>query len=260
MAKAYREDLLVKYPELQKTENANAPISVEVIAAIDRVKQVLGMPVTLPEVLTDFEDAKALITDMAAGGYSNLSLRYVGWMNGGINHSLPKDIDITSGMGGKKGLQDLVSTTDSLGVDLYLTGRTQNAYDSGLTDGFLKSRDVAKYISREVVEIPEFSKIWFADINESRLEHHFLLRPSVCVTLMQSLADSAKEYGAGVGYEDTGYLLSGDYNPRRPVSREASMNLQIAELEKIKAAGAQGCLKKPFDKDDLLNLVKQYLV
>ena len=30
--------------------------------------------------------------------------------------------------------------------------------------------------------------------------------------------------------------------------------------EKIKAAGAQGCLKKPFDKDDLLNLVKQNLV
>lgn len=239
MAKAYREDLLAKYPELQKNEDANAPISVEVIAAIDRVKQVLGMPVTLPEVLTDFEDAKALITDMAAEGYSNLSLRYVGWMNGGINHSLPKDIDITRGMGGKKGLADLVSATDSLGVDLYLTGRTQNVYDSGLTDGFLKSRDVAKYISREVVEIPEFSKIWFSDINEGRLEHHFLLRPSVCLTLMQSLADYAKESGAGVGYEDTGYLLSGDYNQKRSTTREASMDMQTAKLAEVKAAGTK---------------------
>lgn len=239
MAKAYREDLLEEHPELQKNENANLPVSVEVIAAIDRVKQVLGMPVTLPEVLTDFEDAKALITDMAAGGYSNLSLRYVGWMNGGINHSLPKDIDVTSGMGGKKGLQDLVSATDSLGVDLYLTGRTQNAYDSKLTDGFMKSRDAAKYISRELVEIPEFSKIWFADINEGRLEHHYLLRPSVCVTMMQNLADYAKGYGVGVGYEDTGYLLSGDYNQRRSVTREASMDMQTAKLAEVKAAGTK---------------------
>jgi len=53
LAKIYREYLLETYPELQKTENANAPISVELIAAVDRVKQVLGMPVTLPEVLTD---------------------------------------------------------------------------------------------------------------------------------------------------------------------------------------------------------------
>lgn len=29
--------------------------------------------------------------------------------------------------------------------------------------------------------------------------------------------------------------------------------------EKIKAAGAQGCLLKPFDKDDLLKLVAQHL-
>ena len=239
MAKAYREDLMAKNKDLQKNENANAPISVEVIAAIDRVKQVLGIPVTLPEVLTDFEDAKALITDMAAEGYSNLSLRYVGWMNGGINHSIPKDVDITSGMGGEKALKDLVSATTSLGVDLYLTGRTQNAYDSKMTDGFMKSRDAAKYISREVVETPEFSKIWFADINESRLEHHYLLRPSVCVTLMQSLADAAKGYGAGVGYEDTGYMLSGDYNQKRSVTREASMDMQTAKLAEVKAAGTK---------------------
>ncbi len=239
MAKAYREDLLEEYPELQKTENANAPISVELIAAIDRVKQVLGMPVTLPEVLTDFEAAQALITDMAAGGYSNLSLRYTGWMNGGIDHSLPKDIDVTSGMGGTKGLKALVSTTEGLGVDLYLTGRTQNAYDSNIFDGFMKSRDVAKYISREVVEIPEFSKIWFSDINEGRLEHHFLLRPSVCVTLMQSLADYAKDYNVGVGYEDTGYLLSGDYNQRRAVSREGAMDMQTEVLAGVKTAGTK---------------------
>ena len=237
MANAYREDLLEKYTELTKNTNANLPISVELIGAVDRVKQVLGMPVTLPEVLTSFDDAQTILSDLADDGYSNLSLRYIGWMNGGIDHSLPKDIDITNGMGGKKALSALVSKADSLGVELYLTGRVQNVYDSGLTDGFFKSRDVAKYLSREVVEIPEFSKIWFADLNESRMESHFLLRPTVCVTLMQSLGDYAAEYGTGVGFEDVGYLLSGDYNQKRLTTREAVMDMQTAKLAEIKAAG-----------------------
>ncbi|MBP3618629.1 MAG: hypothetical protein J6J38_11385 [Lachnospiraceae bacterium] len=239
MAKAYREEMLEKYPEMQKTENANAPVSVELIAAVDRVKQVLGMPVTLPEVLTDFKGAQEILNDMAAEGYENLSLRYVGWMNGGLNHSMPKDIDLTSGMGGKKQLQALVDLAKNLGADIYLEGHTQNVYDSGITDGYIKSRDVAKYISREAIEIPEFSKIWFGDINESRLEHHFLLRPSVCMTLMQSLADYSADYGVGVGFVDTGYLLSGDYNQKRPTLREEAMDMQAAKLAEIQTAGTK---------------------
>lgn len=239
MAKAYREELLEKYPEMQKTENANMPISVELIGAIDRVKQILGMPVTLPEVMTDFKEAQNILTELSAEGYENLSLRYIGWMNGGIDHSLPKDVDLTYGMGGKKQLQALVDLAESLGADIYLTGRTQNAYNSDLGDGFLKSRDVAKYISREAVEIPEFSRIWFGDLNEGRMEHHYLLRPSVCVTLMQSLADFSSGYGVGVGFEDTGYLLSGDYNPRRTTVRETVMDMQADKLAEIQSTGTK---------------------
>ena len=69
------------------------------------------------------------------------------------------------------------------------------------------------------------------------MEEHVLLRPSVCVTLMQSLADYAGNLNVGVGFEDVGYMLSGDYNPRRAVSREASMEMQIEKLAEIRAAG-----------------------
>ncbi len=248
MAKAYREDLLERYPELQKTENTNAPVSVELIAAIDRVKQIVGMPVTMSEVLTGFEDAQDILKDFAAEGYENLSLRYNGWLNGGINHAIPKDIDITRGMGGKKGLEALISLAESLGTDVYLTGQTQNAYNSDWTDGFMKSRDAAKYISREVVEIPEFSYIWFSDVNSGkysggRTESHYLLRPSVTVTLMQSIADYANEVGVGVGYVDTGYLLSGDYNRKRSVTREASMDMQTETLAAVKTDGTKVAMK-----------------
>ncbi len=237
MAEEYREYLLEKNPELQKTTETELPVAVEFVAAIDRVKQVLGIPVNRPEVLTSFEDAKTILESLLADGYTNLSVRYSGWLNGGVNHSIPKDIDLTSGMGGTKAFQSLISYAADNGIDLYLNGRTQNAYDSNVLDGFVKTRDAAKYLSREVVEIPEFSNIWFLDLNEGRAEHHYLLRPSVAVSLMQSLADYASKQGVGVGYEDVGYLLSGDYNKKRTVVREESMNMQAEKLAEIKASG-----------------------
>lgn len=237
MAERYRKCLMDKYPELQKTTDSELPVAVEFIAAVDRVKQILGIPVSRPEVLTSFKDAKSILEEMIGDGYTNLSVRYTGWMNGGINHTLPKDIDLTSGMGGKSAFNSLISFANENGIDLYLSGRVQNAYESNVFDGFMKSRDAAKYLSREVVEIPEFSHIWFSDLRETRAEHHFLLRPSVCVSLMQNLADYAKEHNAGVGFEDVGYLLSGDYNKKRTEVRESAMNMQTEKLAEIKNSG-----------------------
>lgn len=237
MAKEYREILLAKYPTLQRTSDSETPVAIEFIGAVDRQKQVLGIPVTMPEVMTDFEAAQEMIKDIVGAGYSNVSVRYSGWMNGGIDHSMPKDIDITSGMGGKKGLEALIRVAESLNVDLYLNGRVQNVYDSGITDGFFKSRDVAKYISREEVEIPVYSNIWFSGLADTRMEPHYLLRPSVCIDLMDSMFEFAEKYGAGVSYEEIGNLLSGDYNVKRPTIREKVMNMQTEKLAEIKAAG-----------------------
>ncbi len=237
MAKVYREYLQEKYPELQKVEETELPVAVELIGAIDRVKQILGMPIKRPEVLTSFGEAKTLIEEMLADGYENLSIRYSGWMNGGVTHSLPKDIDLTSGMGGKKALKALMEYANSNNVDIYLNGRTQFEYDSNIFDGFIRSRDAAKYISREITELSAYSNIFFGEMSTNRQETYHLLRPSVCVELMDNLAEAAAKYNAGVAFEDTGYLLSADYNPRRTVTREESMKLQMEELAKIKSEG-----------------------
>ena len=207
------------------------------IGAIDRVKQIVGMPVKSTEVLTSFGAAQSILEEMLADGYSNIAVRYTGWMNGGVTHSIPKDIDLVSGMGGKKDLESLMSFANENDVDIYLSGRVENAYDSNLFDGFIKSRDAAKYISREVTELSVYSSIAFGEMNTNRWETYYLLRPSVCVKLMDSLAAGVAEYGAGVGFEDIGYLLSADYNPKRSVTREESMKMQQEALAQIKASG-----------------------
>lgn len=239
MAKIYRDYLTTKYPELQEVTKSELPVNVEFIAAIDRIKQVLGFPVNGSDVLTSFKQAKSILEEMTGTGYENLSVRYTGWMNGGVNHSIPKDIDLTSGMGGKSALKDLISYANDNHIDLYLSGKVSFAYDSNIFDGFLRNRDTAKYISRELSDIPTYSNIFFSGLDDARIKHHYLLRPSVSVDLIQNLASYAKKLNVGVGFEEIGRDLSGDYNQRREVTREQVMKTQMEELAKIKASGQQ---------------------
>lgn len=234
MARAYQNYLIDKYPTLTKNTDPETPVTVEFLGAIKRVKQILGVPVDRPDALTTFSQAKNILQDMLDNGYRNISVRYTGWMNGGLLHSIPKKIKLVSGMGGKKALKDLIYFANNNDIDLYLSGHVENSYDSDIFDGYIKSRDVAKYLSREAVEIPEFSHIFFSDVFEERVMHHFLLRPTVCISLMESMADYANKMGAGVGFEDIGNLLCGDYNIKRETTREKSMEMQVEELAKIK--------------------------
>lgn len=239
MAETYRDYLQKKYPALQKVADTELPVAVEFLGAIDRVKQVFGFPVKRPEVLTSFDEAQEMLKEMIADGYENISVRYSGWMNEGIAHSLPKDIDLTKGMGGKKALKALMDYANTNGVDVYLSGRVETANESNLLDGFIRSRDAAKYVSREVVELSPFSAIYFSEMPERRMGSYCLLRPSVCVQMMKNLADEAARYQAGVGFEDIGYLLSADYNPRRTVPREQAMKMQTDTLAEIQADGTK---------------------
>lgn len=239
MAETYRDYLQKKYPELQKVADTELPVAVELIGAIDRVKHVLGFPVKRPEVLTSFAEAQEILTEMLADGYENLSVRYSGWMNGGVSHTMAKNISLTSGMGGKKALKALTDYANSNGVDVYLSGNVETANNSNLLDGFLRSRDAAKHVSREVIERSPFSAIWFGEYAEKRMGSYYLLRPSVCLELMEGLAKEAAKYQAGVGYEDIGYLLSADYNPKHTVTREQVMKLQAETLAKLKADGTK---------------------
>lgn len=239
MAETYRDYLQRRYPELQKVADTELPVAVEFIGAIDRVKQILGFPVKRPEVLTSFAEAQEILAEMLADGYENLSVRYSGWMNGGVSHTMAKNIKLTSGMGGKKALKALMDYANTNGVDVYLSGRVETANNSNLLDGFLRSRDSAKHVSREVIEHSPFSAIWFGEMPEKRMGSYYLLRPSVCIELMEELAGKAADYQAGVGFEDIGYLLSADYNPKRLVTREQVMKLQSEALAKIQADGTK---------------------
>lgn len=150
MANAYHDYLGEKYGEaFDKNTDETVPVAVEVIGAVDKVEQILGVPVSRPLALTTYEETQKMLQEIKESGVSNLSVKMSGWMNGGINQKILKDVDLISDLGSKKDIKSLLSYAEENDIDIYLDGVTNYANDSGVSDGFLVFRDAARLVSKE---------------------------------------------------------------------------------------------------------------
>lgn len=237
MANAYQDYLINKYGDNFIINNEeDVPVAIEIIGAVDKVKQVFGVPVSKPLAVTTYKEAKDIVQNLTEDGISNISIKLSGWMNGGIRQEILTDVDIVDSLGSKKDLQSLITYANDNNIKMYLDGVTNYAFNSNVLDGFLQFRDVAKFVSKKKVELEKFDPITYE--KQDWKDAYYLLKPSVMVNMMQNLFDAVSEYGAtGVSYRDVGYELSADYNNKNRVTRQASMDLQLEELDRVKEAG-----------------------
>ncbi|MBE6023289.1 MAG: hypothetical protein E7231_08660 [Cellulosilyticum sp.] len=236
MAECYRNYMTEKYDGyLSMKDDVVAPVSVEVLCAVDKVKQVMGVPVSKPLELTTYKEAQEIIEELSADGFQNMSVKLTGWMNGGVNQKILKDIELISDLGSKKDLNNMIASAKQSGVDVYLDGITNYAYDSGLKQGFFSYTDAARFVSKEKAELYEYSTVDYG--KRETHDTHYLLRGKLIAEMAQNLVDCAKDYNASISFGDYGYELSSDFYRKDLVSRQAAMINQAAQLKEIKDNG-----------------------
>lgn len=236
MAKDYQAYLADKYEGyLTVNEDTEVPVAVEIVGAVDKVKQILGVPVSRPLKLTSFKEAANIITDLKSNGVNNMSVKLTGWANGGIQQKMLSRVKPISGLGGRKELQNTVNTAKELGVDFYLDGVTQYAYDSGILDGFFVFTDSARLISKEKAELFEYNPVSYG--KRESLDSYYLLHPDLAAEMTDNLAAAASKYGTGISFRETGKDLSADYYVKDIRHRQEVQNQQV---EQIKALADQG--------------------
>ena len=237
MAEKYREYLLGKYPQLQKQTNGGVPVAVEIIGAVNKVQHFLGLPADKPFKLTTFEEAEDIVNDLSARGFTGVNYKLNGWFNGSVQHSVPSKVKPNSVLGGSGGLKNLISAVSQNGSRIFLEADFLYMRNNSVTDSFNLNRDAARYINRERIESYPYSFIWFAERDHwGKLA--YLARPDYMMKLIDGFVDKISAYGAdSIAFRTVGANLAGDYNEKRLISREASMNMQIGKLEELQAAG-----------------------
>lgn len=236
MAASYGEYLQKQYDGyLTLNEDTEAPVAVEIVSAVDKVKQVCGVPMSRPLELTTYKEAEAMLKELKDGGMNNMSVKLTGWMNGGVNQSMLSKIKLISDLGSKKDFKNLLGTAKELGVELYLDGVTNYAYNSDLLDGFWVYTDAARFVSKEKAELYTYDTV---DFNKQKgRDTYYLLTPSLISEMTDNLVAYAQKNDTGVSFRDIGKVLSSDFSTKHTVSRQKAMNLQIEKLKAAKDAG-----------------------
>lgn len=236
MAKSYNEYLVKKYPdEFKLNDDTEAPVAVEIVGAVDKVTQVLGVPTSKPLKLTSYKEADEIVSALKGSGLNNMYVKLSGWANGGIRQELMTDVKLISALGKSKDLKNFINNANANGVPVYLDGVTDYAYHSDWFDGFVVSRDAARYVTDEEVELYPFSKVTYGQQKEEDV--YYLLKPSVIQKVVDALTDTAKKYSANVSFRDIGKDLSSAYNEEEVTSRQAALLKQIEQVKAIKAEG-----------------------
>ncbi|MBR4083860.1 MAG: hypothetical protein IKK33_06205 [Lachnospiraceae bacterium] len=236
MAKEYQDYLLDNYGDvLTANADTSTPVAFEIVGAVDKVRQILGVPTSMPLKLTTFKEAGELITQLKNDGINNMTVKLSGWCNGGVKQQMLTKVKPISSLGGKKGLNNLIDTAKNLGVDLYLEGITQYAHNSNLLDGFFSYRDAAKTIAKERAELFQYSAVTYAA--REGAESYWLLHTDLAHEMTDNLIKATSGYGTGVAFKDLGMDLSSDFYKKDVRSRQSVMNGQVEKLKSVKTSG-----------------------
>jgi len=140
-------------------------VAVEIVGAVDKVKQILGVPVSRPLKLTTFKEAANMITELKSDGLNNMSVKLTGWTNGGIQqkismwlHGAQTEVNVTQnnedGYGGYTFTYTQEGETKELGVggvSLDEDGNETWMSADELAEGLSKSADI---------DVDEDGRVW----------------------------------------------------------------------------------------------------
>ncbi len=247
MANAYG-DYLRSSNELLSAAKAEAetPVNVELVGAINKNVIKFGMPVDSVVPATTFSQAQEIVTELTKAGVTGLSVRMTGWSNGGVRQKVLTSVNVLNELGGKDALNQLKQAAESRNVNLYLDGISCFAYNSGLLEGFLPFSNAARYATREQVHLYPYNLVTYQPAEY--LDDYYLVRPGYAKDCASNLIQFVKDSGvAGVAFRDIGNLLSADYYPRDLVTREQAKAMNIETLKEAAAAGEKVLIKEGND-------------
>lgn len=208
---------------LPETDGASAgtPLVAEMVGVVDVTQNIAGILTRRDQLLTSLEDVRTIAAELQTGGAENLSIRLVGYLNGGYRQTFLKSVKVGEKIGKAETLRSLTRTLTGDDVAVYLDADIQTAYKGGWWSGPNLSRDVTRYLSKEVGVLYPYDPSSFQPDTAARAR--YILKSSA----IQRCTDALKEFVTdwdipGLSLRDVGRSLHADYSQEDGMSREAA--------------------------------------
>lgn len=212
MAKAYQQYLIDNgvLTDTLKINNEATPFYLETLGLIDKTASFLGIVYNKKIPMTEFSDAQNMIEALQGAGITNVSLRYRGWMNGGLNYSVPSKLKVESKLGGKSGLKELVGFMKDQNLCLFPEVDFAVVRRDGFFDGYSTLSNSPKTLDKKTLTLTPATEIH--NILEI-VNNYFAIAPKSSKQYFQKFFDKYEEFDVGsVSLGTMGSMLYSDFS------------------------------------------------
>ena len=198
------------------------PLYFGALGAVDKKDTFLLFPVTSSVALTSFSDMKEIASELTKQGISNLNIRYFGWANGGLEHSVFNKALPVRTLGGKSGFKSLVKYATDNNIGLYPDAELTYTYRDGWFDGYSKNRDSSRQLNDTYARIyPIDYGASIENLDKPRL----MIKPQVMQTNLDKFLKSYQYPSSGLSLGSMGSDLHSHYSKKDGLNRAQALDI-----------------------------------
>lgn len=217
MAKAYKKYLKERGKLKENPIPEDAPLFIEMIASVPTKKSFLGIPYTTYTTMTSFNEAKDILSFLKEKGIKNIVLEYSDWANGGAKNTVFNKVKIIKGLGGKKGLSELLSYSEREGFELFPKIKLLTTYSM---KGIRNNKDIARLLDNTRATMPSYN----IATRQTNGIKEWLISPYFLQEYVPRILNWAGKLGLNkLAVDNAGVLLYGDYNNKRELLRSDAL-------------------------------------
>ena len=236
------------------------PLYIQTFGALWSTEKILSIPVDVMTPLTSFEDIKTMYTELSAAiessmaeivagedkvgtteesskNFSNLNFKLTGYANGGMNATVPYNLNWEAAVGGAEGFQDLVDYSKEEGFDLFPDFDFVYINREEIFDGVTLRYDAVKTIDNRYTG----RRIYSATTQTYQGYFGLAITPACFERLVTKLAANYIKYNpTGISVSTLGSDLNSDFDEEDPLNREDSKKYTIDALNQLSQLVSDG--------------------
>ena len=231
MAQAYR-DYLSSQGTLEKISDPDSqlPLYIESFGSMEGTDRVLSFPVTIDVPLTTFDDIKTMTDELAKENIKNVNFKLTGFANGGLEATVPYNLEWQEVLGGGEGLEALLKYAEENNLSIYPEFEFSYVQASESFDGLSLKKHAVKTIDGRYTR----KQVYDSGYQDFQPVGGAALSASVYSYFWNEFQTNFNKYNVGaISMATIGSDLNSDFDEDDPHHREDTKGYTVDLLKSV---------------------------
>ena len=218
-------------------ESPSLPMYITLLGAVETKKHLVGVPFNSLEVMTTYSQAETILRSLYDRTGAGLFVRYLGWFNNGINHTVASHISLIGSLGNRSALVDLNDMLEATGGKLFPDVQFQLTAFIG-NWRYSKTREASRWMDGFTARDAPIGRVLLRKNGSGLIDSvTYINSPRSVPYHVDGFIDSYSSFGLdSLSLRDLGTYLASDYRRGYTIDRETAKLVaqeQITKLDKV---------------------------